>query len=275
MLGWGTSDFLANYGADELGHTRTLFWSQLVGLFITALIAALFINSFHFPILLLLLTIFSGVIFAIAYLAFYFAFEIGNVSVVSAVINVQTIVIISVAYLIFGQRTTVLHALALPLIIIGASLVSVNFDDLKKGTISLLSGVKESFFAAVLFGFYWSINEYLVEKLDWLLVNLLARFTVILTVMLIAKLTSKELSIGKTSRKMLSALFFVGFLEIMGTLGVSFGLRIGDGIIVYPIASTLTLVTVSLAVVFLKEKLSKLQTIGILMTVGGIVMMGL
>ena len=66
----------------------------------------------------------------------------------------------------------------------------------------------------------------------------------------------------------------VGLLEAMGILSVSFGLSVGDSIIIAPIASALTLVTVGLAMIFLKEKISRTQAFGILMTVAGIVLMG-
>jgi len=43
-------------------------------------------------------------------------------------------------------------------------------------------------------------------------------------------------------------------------------------VIVNPIASALSIVTISMAVIFLKEKISKTQAIGIFMTIGGIIL---
>ncbi len=39
MLGWGTSDFFANQATDKVGHYRTFFWSQLVGLVLILIIS--------------------------------------------------------------------------------------------------------------------------------------------------------------------------------------------------------------------------------------------
>ena len=95
-------------------------------------------------------------------------------------------------------------------------------------------------------------------------------------VFLFAMFKKEELKIKKgINKKILVAVALTGILEAVGVLGTSFGLAYGDSIIVGPISSALTLVTVTLAVIFLKEKLTKIQTLGILMTVGGIIMTAL
>ncbi|WP_022666869.1 hypothetical protein [Desulfospira joergensenii] len=50
---------------------------------------------------------------------------------------------------------------------------------------------------------------------------------------------------------------------------------IGDAILITPIASALSIVTISMAILFLKEKISRLQGIGIGTAVAGIVLAGL
>ncbi|MDX1412409.1 MAG: EamA family transporter, partial [Nitrospirales bacterium] len=52
---------------------------------------------------------------------------------------------------------------------------------------------------------------------------------------------------------------------------VNYGLTIGDAILITPIASALSIVTITLAIVFLKDKITKLQGFGIGMAVVGIV----
>ena len=51
---------------------------------------------------------------------------------------------------------------------------------------------------------------------------------------------------------------------------VNYGLTIGDAILITPIASALSIVTISLAVLFLKDKISTVQGFGILMAIIGI-----
>ena len=48
----------------------------------------------------------------------------------------------------------------------------------------------------------------------------------------------------------------------------------GDAIIVGPVSSSLTVVTVGMAVIFLKEKITRSQGVGIALTIVGIILTG-
>lgn len=271
MLGWGSADFFANFGADEIGHKKTFFYSQSVALFLLGIVALFFINSLWFSWFLLGLTIFTGVTYTLGYLFFYKGFEVGNVSVVSAVINLNTVFTMLTAFFVFGQRLTLPQLGAIVVILTGVTLVSVDFNDLKQGTVSLLKGVRESVTGAAMFGFlFWPINEYIVERTDWVTVNLLTKMVAVLTVFVIIGAANLKTESSKFSKKLMLVLFLIGFLDTVGLLSVSFGLTVGDSILILPLTAALTLVTVGLAVIFLKEKLSMYQTVGILMTVAGI-----
>ena len=172
MFGWGTSDFFANSASEKVGHTKAFFWSQLAGLGLIALIILFFPPSFALSPMLLGLSLLSGIAYALGYLMFYKGFEIGNISVVSAVINTQVLFVIFISFFLRGQTLTAVQVPAIALMLIGVTPVSTDLNDLKKGTVSLLKGVKETLLAAVLFGvFYWPLNEYVVERADWLAVG--------------------------------------------------------------------------------------------------------
>jgi bacterial/archaeal transporter family protein len=66
-----------------------------------------------------------------------------------------------------------------------------------------------------------------------------------------------------------------GVLEVLAVMSVSGGLSVGNAIIITPIASALTLVTVGLSVILLKIKVTPLQVVGVLGTVVGIVLMAI
>src|SRR3989344_8432654 len=91
MFGWGTSDFFANSASEKVGHNKAFFWSQVAGLALILLFVVFTAPSFAITPFLLGLTIFCGVAYALGYLLFYKGFEIGNVSVISATINLQVL----------------------------------------------------------------------------------------------------------------------------------------------------------------------------------------
>lgn len=53
----------------------------------------------------------------------------------------------------------------------------------------------------------------------------------------------------------------MGIIEVGAVALVNYGLAIGDAILITPIASALSIVTIMLAVLFLNEKISKLQAL--------------
>lgn len=67
-------------------------------------------------------------------------------------------------------------------------------------------------------------------------------------------------------------LSIVGILEAFAVASVNWGLTISGAILVTPIASALSIITITMALVFLKEKVTKIQALGILMAVTGIVL---
>ena len=273
MLGWGISDFFANSASENVGHNKAFFWSQIAGLALIVLLVVFTAPSFTITPLLLSLTIFCGVAYALGYLLFYKGFEIGNVSVVSATINLQVLFIIAISYFLRGQSLTAFQIPAIVLLLVGVTLVSVNLNDLRKGTVSLLKGVKETLAAAVMFGvFYWPLNEFVVEKADWLAVGFITKLTAIVLVFLISAFRKDSLAVKERNNKLYALIAAVGILEAIGVLSATYGQSYGDGIIVAPISSALTVVTVALAMIFSKERISKIQGVGIALAVIGIVM---
>lgn len=273
MLGWGTSDFFANSASEKIGHNKTLFWSQVAGLILIGACLVFFSRDLSISTGLLALTSFCGVMYALGYLLFYKGFEIGNVSVISAAINLQVLFMVAISFFLRGQQLTTFQVPAIVLLLTGISLVCVNFHDLGKGHVALLTGVKETVAAAVIFGiFYWPVNEFLVERVDWILISFLIKLIAIATVFLMAKLRKQSLAIKDKNNKLYALIIAVGVFEAAGILSASFGQSYGDGIIVAPIASALTVVTVTLAMLFSNEKINKIQGLGVAMTVVGIVM---
>jgi uncharacterized membrane protein len=63
----------------------------------------------------------------------------------------------------------------------------------------------------------------------------------------------------------------MGIIEASAVAIVNYGLTIGDAILITPIASALSMVTITLAIIFLKDKVTKLQRLGIITAIAGII----
>ena len=63
----------------------------------------------------------------------------------------------------------------------------------------------------------------------------------------------------------------MGIIEAGAVAIVNYGLTIGDAILITPIASALSIVTIALSIIILKEKITKLQGIGVITAIVGVV----
>jgi uncharacterized membrane protein len=83
------------------------------------------------------------------------------------------------------------------------------------------------------------------------------------------------MGLAGTAAKTISAIIFMGAVEAGAVAVVNYGLTIGDAILITPIASALSIVTILLAIIFLKDKITKPQGLGITTAVVGIVVTGI
>lgn len=276
MFGWGTSDFFANSSSEKIGHFRTFFWSQIAGMLMLG-VFMVFVRPTFLPIpqTLIILAI-ASILYAIGYLLFYKAFEIGNVSIVSATINLNTVIAIIIAYIFLGQRLSNTQLPAVFMILIGVILVSVNLKDFTKGgSISLLAGVKEAIFASFAFGIFWNLSQILSQKIGWLPTTFYVKIIAILFLIGMTFFNKKDSSFEKKHLKVIPIVILVGLLEAGAIASVNFGLTVGDLVLITPISSALSVVTISLAIIFLKEKITKTQGVGMSLAILGIIISGL
>ena len=97
------------------------------------------------------------------------------------------------------------------------------------------------------------------------------KFGIILFLLLFSLLIKRELDLTKAAPKTKYMVVLMGIIEA-GAVGiVNYGLTIGDAILITPIASALSIVTITLAVIFLKDKVTKLQALGIITAIAGII----
>ena len=271
MFGWGIYDFLGGVFARQIGPFKSFFWSQLAGLISVVLLAFIFTKSFNIPILAIILFPIAAIVYSAGYLFFFKGFEIGNVSIVAATMNLWAVFTMLFAFIFMGQRLSIIQTLGVLLIISGVTLASVNWNDIKNRKFQLSSGVKEAVLGAFFFGIFWNISEIISEEVGWLLTTLLVKFGIVLFLLIFSFLVKREIGLTKIAARTKYAIVLMGVVEAGAVAVVNYGLTIGDAILITPIASALSIVTIALAVIFLKDKVAKLQGLGIITAIIGIV----
>ncbi len=271
MFGWGIYDFLGSVYTKQIGPFKSFFWSQLAGLLATLLLVLVFPIRLNAPILVIISIPIAAVIYAGGYLFFFKGFEKGNVSIIAATMNLWAVFTMLFAFLFAGQRLSTVQTLGALLIICGVTLASLNWSAIGNQKFQLSAGIKETVLGAFLFGVFWNIDEVISEHIGWVTATLLVKLGIVLFLILFSFLAKRELDLTQTPAKTKYAVIVMGIIEAGAIASVNYGLTIGEAILITPISSALSLVTITLAIVFLKEKITKLQVFGIVMAIGGIV----
>lgn len=271
MVGWGIYDFLGGVFSKQIGSFKSLFWSQLAGLGSILLLAFAFKTEFHISILALILSPVAAIVYSAGYLFFFKGFEKGNVSIIAATMNLWAVFTMLFAFIFMGQRLTTTQTIGVFMIIFGATLASLDWSSIRSQKFQLSLGVKETILGAFFFGMFWNISEIISEEVDWLLTTLLVKFCISIFLLLFSFAVKQEIDLMKIPAKTKYAILLMGIIEVIAVALVNYGLTIGDAILITPIASALSIVTIALAVIFLKDKLSKLQGLGIATAILGII----
>lgn len=272
MFGWGLYDFFGGLFSKSIGNFRTFFWSQLAGLGFITLLGVVFSANLNIPLGIVALIPVASILYAVAYLLFFKGFELGNVSIISATMNLWAVFTMLFAFIILGQRLSSFQFVGVLMILVGVALVSLKWDDIKNQNINLLSGVRETVLAALLFGIFWIFSEVISEDIGWVSTTLFVKVGIVLFMLLFSTLIKRELRVSQTSPKIMATILFAGVIEAAALAVVNWGLTIGDAILVTPISSALSIVTIAMAVVFLKEKITTTQGIGMAIVITGIVL---
>ncbi len=275
MFGWGIYDFLGGVYTKQIGPFKSFFWSQLAG-FISALLLLFVLPiSLNIPVLVIILLPIAAILYSAGYLFFFKGFEIGNVSIVAATMNLWAVFTMLFAFLFMGQRLSTIQTLGVFMIISGVTLASLNWSDIRNQRFQLSSGVKEAVLGAFFFGVFWNISEIISEEIGWLLTTLFVKFGIVLFLLLFTFLIKQGLDISTAAAKTKRIVILMGIIEAGAVAIVNYGLTIGDAILITPIASALSLVTITLAIIFLKDKVTKLQGLGIMTAIAGIIVTAL
>ena len=271
MLGWGIYDFLGGVFSKQIGSFRSLFWSQLAGLISIVLLSFALKTTFDIPVLTLALSPLASIVYSAGYLFFFKGFEKGNVSIIAATMNLWAVFTMLFAFLFMGQRLSTTQTIGVFMILSGATLAAIDWNSIKNQGFQLSLGVREAILGAFFFGVFWNISEIVSEEIGWLLSTVLTKLGITIFLLVFSLFAKQEIGTTNISTKIKYAVLLMGIIEVSAVALVNYGLTIGDAILITPIASALSIVTIALAVIFLRDKLSKLQLSGVIIAILGIV----
>lgn len=279
MLGWGFSEFSTKKAVDKLGFIACLVWAHVFGTIILFFI--LFSNIFFTKNPNILPThplewlglIFFGTLQTVVYFYGYKGFEKGQVSILSPIFASFTALVALLSVLVFGEALKFNLIPALILIFGGVLLLNIDPKSMKSNKFHIAGtpGLKEIVIATIL-ATIWTLGwDKFIESKDWILYTSLMFAFMSISAYLISRF--HKIDLKKVKLKEWKFLWFIAIGEVVAYLAISLGYSsTAYTSIVAVLSGASSLPTIILARIFLKEKVSTIQTIGSLIVVGGIIL---
>lgn len=280
MLGWGLADFFAKITIDEVGDIASLAWGHIIGS-VALVLAALYAffamdRQLGIPsdIQSWLLLLIFGAGQAAVYLYVYKAFSKGPVGVLSPIFASFSGITALLSVIVFAEVLTG-HTLA-GIITLFAGILLINLDPAalrsrKLGFVKV-PGFREIAIATGLAALWTIFWDQFVGGQDWLAYTLF--MYVIMTVVILIVAAYQKVSLRNVKPKMWKFLTLIGVTEVTAYLALSWGYSAASHTSVVAVLSgAFALPTIILARLFLKEKITGLQTVGGLVVIAGIMIL--
>ena len=288
---WGVADFIARYSARRIGAYRTLFYMQVAGLVFASVwsvaanpgggIAALVRGMReHWG-----LAAFLGASSGFSMLAFYAALEHGTLAIVAPIASSYPALTVLLAYA-SGERLTPMRIAGVVLTLGGVVLASMPETPAGvaedppvavaeaapvAATGALAPGVLYAMICALGFGVtYWALGFYAIG--DWGALGTVWTQRLTTVAWLGATVAPLRRSLAPPSGNGWWLVIVVGVLDAFGFLLSNRGFESEQVGVITVLGSLFSAVTLLLAFVILKERLSRRQWAGVALIFAGIVL---
>jgi drug/metabolite transporter (DMT)-like permease len=281
-LSWGSADLCARFATRRIGTLRTLLYMQISGLVLLTLFVPLLGGWGHLMdgsgSHVWAWGILVGCLNTSSMLALYRSFEIGKMSIVAPV-SASYPVLTTLLSLLTGERLTLVRVVGMAMTILGVVLVASG-EKITGGTILIdpnvqpqrkTLGVGWALYSAVGFGvMFWLLGIRLVPMLGAIPSVWIIRLTGIVATTAI--IVAARSSLAPPPRRDTPWILGIGVLDTGAYVFNNFGMKLEQISVVSVLASLYGAVTVALAALILKEKVSRLQWLGITCIFAGIIL---
>jgi len=272
-LCWGTSDFAAKISADRIGALRTSLFLQYIGSLLLFVMTVQDLSRlWQFP-MAIYFALGLGAINAVASYSLFKGFEVGQLIVISPIASSYPALSTILAVLLLNEHVSSIRFAAILAILTGIILVSIQDTRRKIDRQQLAAGVGYAMIAFFAMGFMFFALKWVVSSLGAFLPVLLVRLmsAAVLTGALI--LSPREGRRGNWSRY-LPILPVIGVVDTIGNISYNLGILGGTVSVVSTISGLFSVVSVMLAFVVLKERLTAHQILGLLAILLGVSIIG-
>jgi len=273
-VGYGTGDFLARQASHRIGHLRVLFYLEAFGLAMLLPLAFVLERGGWDPADPWALLALLGLVNLVASLFLYRAFELGVLSVVSPVASSYPAVTAALAFLFLAERPGPLATAGIGIVLGGVLVLSRSrgHPDTPAPR-DARAGLASAFVAFAGYGVFYFALAYFVEAIGPVTAAALVR-GVGAAVLLAVSVRGPRLA-ARPPRDLWGHVLGIAVLDEVAFLAYNVGIVDGSVAIIGTLSGLFSAVTVMLAAVVLRERLTRVQYGAIAGLLVGVVLMAL
>ena len=270
FFGWGIGDVYSALGSRKIGAYSFAFWSSIFGLVLSLVYAPFAAGDLNnFTPKILLLNIFLGVLLTAAWYVFNKALETANPTIVGIIGASFTSLVVALSLVVFREVITPLQLVLIIIAFAGVVLSSLDFKVLKKG-VKFEKGILLAILTMVLWGIYFTFIRIPIEAAGWYWPGLISGVIGVLFYLIVVKIRKKKV-VHPFKNPGLRDLVVGSVLVTWGGFSFYLALERGLSSVVAPIAGSYPVLFVLASYLVFRERITRQQVVGILLTLIGII----
>ena len=269
---WATGDIFGTVAARKLDAYSITFWNYVLRVIIFSLYIPFGLTQlYNLSLGLFFINILLALFLLVGFISFNESLRIGNAALAGTIAASFTALVVVLSLVFLNETISFLQIFSIVTIFIGIVLSTLDLRFLNKGKLTLDRGIVFALIAMVCWGIYFTFIKIPVRQIGWFWPNYISfmLFPLTFLFMKINKLKLKNPNFKGALPFLIGAVVLTGIAEFSFNFGISKGLTA----IVAPIAGSYPTLFVILAFFVFKDKITKQQIAGIIITLFGIVLL--
>ncbi|KAA0994606.1 DMT family transporter [Pseudomonas sp. ANT_J12] len=268
---WGGTDFLVGLNARAVGVKRAVYFGQALGFTIMSLlliaVPSFIFKSMAAPLTVWLIGIGAAILTVSGALALSKAFALGKASIVAPLVTSYGVVTTLLSWA-GGEQINLVQLLCIALCVLGVILSSIHSDSKIPHTTQASSSITYALLAAVFYGTsFWLQGHFVLPVLGPVTMLWLAYLVGLIVLVLMVIKIKDGLKIPPLKNCM--TLTGASLMNLGGFSSFAWGAVAGSVSVVTVISTLSGGIAAILGYVFFKERLAKIQVLGVVLVLVG------
>ena len=272
LVGWGTADIFGGLVSRKIGGYSSSIWLLIINVVIASLYIPFALPSLgNINLQTILWLLILGPLTVFPMIALYEGIRVGNASLVGTIAGSFGALTVVLSIIFFKETLNYHQVGAIILILTGIILSSINLKEVSLNKILTDKGIPYALAAWLFWGLYFTFVRIPIKEIGWFWP---AYFSWLAFPLGIIYMRYKKKELRKpTSSRLWLYLIMDSFLVVIGVLSYNLAITRGQTSIIAPIASSYPALFALLAYFVFKDHLSKQQILGMIITLGGIIIL--